>query len=137
LRIQGQAPRIHGKRLILQFLPTQGLESRLGLTITKKVGNAVVRTQLKRWIREAFRRAPGELRPRRGDASRPFDLVVIAKSGIDDFSYAVLRDELHHGIARHLQSRPAPGGAGKPKSNGSNRRRQGPPRPRGGGEAPG
>ena len=137
LRIQGQAPRIHGKRLILQLLPARGQESRLGVTITKKVGNAVLRTQLKRWIREAFRRAPAELRtPSTAGTGAPYDLVVIAKSGVVDFSYAAIRDELHHGIARHLQSRPASGGAGKPSrpKGGPNRRPPSPPRPRGDGE---
>ncbi|MCC6619897.1 MAG: ribonuclease P protein component [Deltaproteobacteria bacterium] len=117
LRIQGKAPRIHGKRLILQFAsrasaPDGGpIESRLGLTVSRKVGGSVLRNRIKRWLREAFRRAPPELRPRRvpGQESDPppFDLVVTVKRGIDDFSYASLRDELLHGIARHLQSRPA------------------------------
>lgn len=33
-----------------------GSYSRLGLTISRKVGNAVCRNQLKRWLRELFRR---------------------------------------------------------------------------------
>jgi len=118
LRIQGQAARVHGKRLILQFMsrtaaPTEGpIESRLGLTVSRKVGGSVQRNRIKRWLREAFRRAPPELRPRRlpGETpdSLPYDLVVTVKRGIDDFSHAALRDELLHGIARHLQSRQLP-----------------------------
>ncbi len=138
LRVQGQQLRIHGKRLILQFAnPPQSqagviLESRLGLTVSKKVGGSVLRNRLKRWLREAFRRAPPELRPQREprattapghpgslgappDGTRPavepeldrlpYDLVVTVKRGVDDFSYTALRDELLNGIARYLQTR--------------------------------
>jgi len=121
LRIQGHAQRIHGKRLILQFgsPPSAVIESRLGLTVSKKVGPSVLRNQLKRWLREAFRRAPPELRPRRepGATTEPYDVVVTVKRGIDDFSFAVLQDELLHGIERHLQSRQTrPARAGKPRA---------------------
>ena len=46
--------------------------SRLGITVSKKVGTSVVRNQVKRWVRESYRRLAAE---------RPLyaDVVVIAK----------------------------------------------------------
>ena len=46
--------------------------SRLGLTVSRKVGNAVVRNRVKRRIREWFRRDGRQL-------AHGFDVVVIAR----------------------------------------------------------
>jgi len=55
-------------------LPTERPEHRLGLSIGKRVGNAVVRGRFKRMMREAFRHQRLELpRPNEGGA---YDIVV-------------------------------------------------------------
>jgi len=51
-----------------------GGSTRLGITVTRKVGNAVRRNRIKRLVREWFRGRAGEL--------GPCDLVVVAKRGI-------------------------------------------------------
>jgi len=65
-----------GRRLRLDFLlavhaPGTAAKSRVGLAVGKRVGNAVVRNRVKRWIREAVRKEYPLLQGRR-------DIVFIA-----------------------------------------------------------
>ena len=59
--------------LLLQ-LDSTGSQSRLGVTVSKKVGNAVVRNRVKRVIREFFR-------CNRFRFNSPVELSIIAKRG--------------------------------------------------------
>lgn len=52
-----------------------GGRTRLGITVTRRVGNAVRRNRIKRLVREWFRQ--------RGDGLGACDLVVIAKREIE------------------------------------------------------
>jgi ribonuclease P protein component len=49
---------------------------RLGVTVTRKIGGAVLRNRVKRVLRDVFRRHRGELVP-------ALDLVVNARPGIE------------------------------------------------------
>ena len=64
-----------------------GARSRLGITVSRKVGNAVVRNRLKRRIREWFRSERDRLR-------EPLDLVVIARPQAAALSGTELRAQL-------------------------------------------
>ncbi len=61
---------------------------RLGLTVTKKIGNAVKRNRIKRLIREFFR-----LNKDRFKASSQ-DIVIIAKGNTSSMKYADVCSEL-------------------------------------------
>ena len=65
---------------------------RLGLTVSRKVGNAVARNHVKRRVREWFR-AERDVLP--GDV----DLVVIAKPGAASLDSAGIRDSLRRALA--------------------------------------
>lgn len=54
---------------------------RLGVTVTRKVGPAVVRNRIKRFVREAFRR-------KRGSFSPGYDMVWVAKQSAASLGYA-------------------------------------------------
>jgi ribonuclease P protein component len=75
LRIQNQGRRLSGSHYILFALRSADARrtARVGVTVSKKVGNAVARNRVKRWVRESCRRLVRELPP-------DLDLVVVARS---------------------------------------------------------
>ena len=67
---------------------------RVGFTVTKKIGNAVVRNRMKR----RFRALARELLPSLGIAGS--DHVLIGRAGGVERDYATLRDELRTALAK-------------------------------------
>ena len=84
-RIQGSKARVHAKHFILLLSSSE--TQRLGITVTKKVGNAVARNRVKRVLREVFRR-------NRDLFPEQTDVVVIAKKGAPRLGYEAVRSEL-------------------------------------------
>jgi ribonuclease P protein component len=68
-----------------------GPHVRLGITTSRKVGNAPERNRIRRLVREFFRR-------HRTRIAAPCDLVVIARPGADALSYADVVDELSRAL---------------------------------------
>src|SRR5215831_17255912 len=62
LRCYREGRRRQGRALALYFIPNGLGEPRIGVTASRKVGGAVERHQLKRWIREIYRRWAGRRR---------------------------------------------------------------------------
>lgn len=75
---------------------------RIGITVTKKIGGAVVRNRMKR----RFRALARTLLPERGIAGA--DHVLIGRAGGVERDYALLESELAKALAKAL-----PGGAGR------------------------
>mgnify|MGYP001548569581 FL=1 len=87
---------------VLLTLPNAGLGKRFGVTVTKKIGNAVVRNRMKRRFRELLRAAlPGE---GLGDT----DHVLIGREGGVERDFAVLRQELTAALVRAREGKGDP-----------------------------
>ena len=87
--------RIHTPHFLIVVQPNALQNTRLGITVTKKVGTAVQRNRIKRVVREVFRRNR-QLFP------VSHDLVFIAKRGATDIDYGALLSELQR-AAKRLQ----------------------------------
>lgn len=96
---------------VLLAHPNGGLGKRYGVTVTKKIGNAVVRNRMKRRFRELLRAA---LRK----AGLPdHDHVLIGREGGIEREFAKLREELDVALARA-----AAGKADPPRHRGPRRK---------------
>ena len=101
---------------VLLAHPNGGRGKRFGITVTKKIGNAVVRNRMKRRFRELLRAAL----PEAGLADH--DHVLIGRDTGVERAFALLREELAAALARAATGKgDAPRGprrAGKPHGRG-------------------
>jgi ribonuclease P protein component len=87
LKTQRKGTRRAGKYFIVYGRPTDRQWSRLGVTASRKVGNAMVRNWWKRRVREIFRR-------NKADIPTGYDFVVIVKASGDRDDFDILSREL-------------------------------------------
>lgn len=79
---------------VLLAHPNEGLGKRFGVTVTKKIGNAVVRNRMKRRFRELLRAAL----PAAGLSDH--DHVLIGREGGVERDFALMSEELAAALAR-------------------------------------
>ena len=79
---------------VLLANPNPGLGLRYGITVTKRIGNAVVRNRMKRRIRALVR----ELLPEQGLADT--DHVIIGREGGVERNFALMRNEFVAALER-------------------------------------
>jgi ribonuclease P protein component len=95
LRIAATGRKVATTGLVLQALGRgDGGSARLGFTVTKKVGNAVVRNRTRRRLKEAARLMLAE----RGLAG--VDLVLIGREATRKRSFAALREDLRRALVQ-------------------------------------
>jgi len=95
LRVAGRGRKLATPGLVLQVLRRDDAEpARLGFTVTKKVGNAVVRNRTRRRLKEAARLVLTE-QPVRGA-----DLVLIGRDRTRARPFAALQDDLRQALIR-------------------------------------
>lgn len=88
--------RIPGRHFVLFILPNSAGRSRLGVTLSRKVGNAVVRNLARRRLREIFRR-------NRALREAGLDIVVHGRPEIAWVPLEALRSEIEKGMVRFAQ----------------------------------
>jgi ribonuclease P protein component len=87
LRCQAKGKRHYSQSLQLVHLDNERGQDRLGLVVTKKTGNAVVRNRWKRVIRETFRHQRNNLKLQQ-------DWVVMVKRSVQGLPPKELPEEL-------------------------------------------
>lgn len=87
----------YANRYLVMYVRENGTEeNRLGISVSKKVGNSIVRHRLTRLIRESYRL-------QEADFNRGIDIAVIARAGAKGKSYAEIESALIHlGKLHHI-----------------------------------
>lgn len=78
--------RVHSDRFVLFARENAIGHARLGITVSRKIGCAIIRNRTKRLLKEIFRRSSAEIPDN-------LDLVVNAKSGCVGAGFLELREE--------------------------------------------
>ncbi|MEX0341424.1 MAG: ribonuclease P protein component [Erythrobacter sp.] len=84
---------------VLLARPNDGQGTRYGITVTKKIGNAVVRNRMKRRFRELLWAALPE------QGLPDHDHILIGREGGIERDFAALRDELAAALARAAEGK--------------------------------
>ena len=77
------------RKFVVYQLENQQNHFRVGLSVSKKLGNAVTRNQIKRRIRHILQNAKGSLVDH-------VDFVVIARKGVETLEYVEMEKNLLH-----------------------------------------
>ncbi len=93
LRVQSGGKRFRGTCVFILVAPNGTTARRLGLTVSRKVGNAVIRNRVRRRLREIVRHDPNGV-------PAGYDLVIIALSDASTATFQTLAEELQWLIQR-------------------------------------
>jgi ribonuclease P protein component len=96
LAAQGRGRKLHTDSFFVFALINHRPLTRIGVTVSKKVGKAVERNRVKRLVREAFRR-------RKALFPSGLDLVFVAKRNAVDASYERVVQEIEKLCSRYFK----------------------------------
>lgn len=99
-RVQSRGRKVHSARFLFLVLAREvegATPTRLGLTVTRKVANAVGRNRIKRVLREVFRK-------NRALFPSGCDVVIVAKDRAPGLGYEDTRDEVQQASTALLRA---------------------------------
>ena len=80
--------------LVMYIISNESEKNRIGISVSKKVGNSVVRHRVTRLIRESCRLNESMLKS-------GFDIVVVARAGAKDRNYFEIESAFMHLVGLH------------------------------------
>ena len=92
-RVYRQGTAYRGRLFSVHAFPNEHGTPRLGLSVSRKVGNAVVRNAVRRRLREVFHACISEI-------SGDVDLVVSARPAAADAGFEELRQEFSESLGK-------------------------------------
>jgi ribonuclease P protein component len=102
-RVYEQGRRFHAPHFSAFLLRTDGDSRRIGITVTRKIGKAVVRNRCKRRVREIVRRFFSAL-PADAPPAPGYDLVINVKHGLAAADFKDLQDSFAHVMTRAIET---------------------------------
>lgn len=98
LRVQSSRRRYTTRHVVIVWRSAARESGRVGITVSKKVGNSVVRSRVKRVLREVYRLNKASWPP-------DYDVVMIARSASASASFAELEKDVLAWCARLRKER--------------------------------
>lgn len=85
----------NANKLLVMYILENGTDiDRIGISVSKKVGNSIVRHRLTRLIRESIRLNIDKIQ-------KGYDIVIVARVGLKDKNYFETRDAVLHLLKLH------------------------------------
>lgn len=93
-RVFQQGKSFANRQLVIYYIEELNqAHFRIGLSVGKKIGNAVTRNRIKRYLRQSFQELEGEILP-------TLNIVIIARQPTKEMNYFEIKKSLLHLLSR-------------------------------------